>query len=183
MKIAARKNLQRAGLSAAAVVALSTITGCSAINPVATADVGYAPADGIVLQMDELDLVDILIVATAAEEEGRLLGAIENSGDEDVTVTVDTGVATAQIPVRAGETLQLEDAEPVILDQAGVDPGLMIETEFRAAGLSVTDTVPVLDHTFERYAEFVPGGAPSTPANPSNTPAPKGEPAPEGEEG
>ena len=38
-----------------------------------------------------------------------------------------------------------------------------------------------LDHTFERYAEFVPGGAPTTPANPSNTPVPHGEMV--GEEG
>lgn len=171
MKTAARLKLKRAGLSAAAVAALLTATGCSAINPVATADVGYAPADGIVVQMGEIDLTNMLIVATGAEEEGRLLGSIENGFAEDVTVRVDTGVATAQIEVAAGETVLLEEAEPVILDPAGEAPGLMIDTEFSAAGLSVEDSVPVLDHTFPRYAEFVPGGAPDTPANPSNTPA------------
>ena len=35
--------------------------------------------------------------------------------------------------------------------------------------------LPVLDHTDPRYAEYIPGGAPSTPANPSNTPAPEDE--------
>ena len=37
---------------------------------------------------------------------------------------------------------------------------------------SVRSSVPVMDHTYERYAEFIPGGAPTTPANPSNTPKP-----------
>lgn len=175
MKIAARKSLKRAGLSAAAVAALLTATGCSAINPVATAEVGYAPADGIVTQLGEINLTNLLIVATGAEEEGRLLGSIDNASGEDLTVTVDTGVATAEIDVPAGSTVMLEETDPVILDPAGAMPGLMVETEISAAGQSVTESVPVLDHTFERYAEFIPGGAPSTPANPSNVPAVPGE--------
>lgn len=176
MQIAAPKSLQRAGLSAAAAAVLLSTAGCSYINPVTTAEVGYAPADGIVLEIGEVNLTNPLIVATSAEEEGRLLGSIDNGYDEDVTVTVDTGVATAEIDVPAGGAVLLEDvAEPVILDPAGAVPGLMVETEISFAGESATESVPVLDHTFERYAEFVPGGAPDTPANPSNVPAEVGE--------
>lgn len=170
MKIAARKSLKRAGLSAAAVAALLTATGCSAINPVATAGVGYAPADGIVVQMGELKVTDLLIVAQDADTEGRLLGSLTNNAEQDITVTVDTGAATGEIAVPSGTTLKLSETDPVLLDPAGAIPGRMVETEIRAAGESVTKSVPVLDHTFPRYAEFVPGGAPSTPANPSNTP-------------
>ncbi|HST72082.1 MULTISPECIES: hypothetical protein [Kocuria] len=171
MKIAARKKLKRAGLSAAAVAALLSATGCSAINPVATADVGYAPADGIVLEMSTVQLTDMLIVAKDAESPGRLLGSISNISGDPVTVSVNAGGATAQVEVPAGETYLLENETPVILDPAGADPGRMVKTEFSASGESGTESVPVLDHTFERYAEFIPGGAPTTPANPSNTPA------------
>ncbi|MFC4904881.1 hypothetical protein [Kocuria oceani] len=177
MKTAARKSLKRAGLSAAAVAALLTASGCSAINPVATAEVGYAPADGIVVEMGDINLTNMLIVAESAEAPGRLLGSIDNESAEDVTVTLDTGEATAEIDVPAGVTVKLEEGEPVILEPAGAMPGLMVETEFSAAGETLIDSVPVLDHTFPRYAEFIPGGAPTTPANPSNVPAEPGDEA------
>ncbi|MUN64062.1 hypothetical protein GMA12_13095 [Kocuria sediminis] len=177
MKTAARKSLKRAGLSAAAVAALLTASGCSAINPVATAEVGYAPADGIVVEMGDLKATDLLIVAESAEAEGRLLGSLTNSGDQDMTVTVDADGATGEIPVPAGTTLKLAETEPVLLDPAGAMPGLMVQTEISAAGESVTESVPVLDHTFPRYAEYIPGGAPTTPANPSNVPAKPGDEA------
>ena len=170
MKIAARQKLQRAGLSAAAVAALLSATGCSSINPVATADVGYAPADGVVVELGELDITNLLVVAESAQSPGRLLGSLSNNGDQPVTVDLDTGSDTATIDVPAAGSVLLEEAEPVLLDPAGAEPGLMLETRISAAGETATESVPVLDHTFPRYAEFVPGGAPSTPANPSNTP-------------
>ena len=171
MKIAARKSLKRAGLSAAAVAALLSATGCSAINPVATAGVGYAPADGIVLVMGDLKATDLLIVAVDGDAPGRLLGSLSNNGDDPMTVTVDTGSDTAQVELAPGATRQLEEGEPVILEPAGEDPGLMIRTTISTGDQTAEESVPVLDHTFPRYAEFVPGGAPTTPANPSNTPA------------
>ena len=62
----------------------------------------------------------------------------------------------------------------MLLDKAGADPGLMVDTSFTADGQDSNASVPVLDHTYPRYASFVPGGAPTTPANPSNTKAPEG---------
>ncbi|GAA1757043.1 hypothetical protein [Kocuria aegyptia] len=177
MKTAARKSLKRAGLSAAAVAALLTATGCTYINPVATAEVGYAPADGIVVEMGDLKATNLLIVAQSADAPGRLLGSLTNNAEQEITVTVDADGATGEIVVPAGSTVQLEDAAPVILDPVGAMPGLMVEAEISAAGQSVTDSVPVLDHTFPRYAEYIPGGAPSTPANPSNVPAEPGDEA------
>ena len=145
MKIAARQKLRRAGLSAAAAASLLTTAGCAYINPPATTMV-YSAADGIVEQVGDVKLANVLIVATGADQEGRVLGTLVNDGDQD---------------------------DPVVtVDRAGAEPGLMVETEFTAGGESLTERVPVLDHTFSRYAEFIPGGAPSTPANPSNTPVP-----------
>ncbi|GAA1761833.1 hypothetical protein [Kocuria aegyptia] len=174
MKTAARHKLRRAGLSAAAAAALLTTTGCSYINPSATTMV-YSAADGIVEQVGDVKLANVLIVATGADEEGRVLGTLSNRGDQEVTLSMDVDGATAEVQIPAGGSVDLETSEPVILDRAGADPGLMVETEFTAGGESITERLPVLDHTFPRYAEFIPGGAPTTPANPSNTPAVPGE--------
>lgn len=180
MKIAAPKLLQRAGLSAAAAAALLSTAGCAYINPPATT-MAYSPADGIVEQVGDVKLANMLVVATAADAEGRVLGTLVNDGDEAVTLTMDIDGATAEVQIPANGTVALEEAEPVVVDRAGADPGLMVETEFSTGGESITELLPVLDHTFERYAEFIPGGAPSTPANPSNTPVPHDEMV--GEEG
>lgn len=180
MKIAAPKLLQRAGLSAAAAAALLSTAGCAYINPPATT-MTYSPADGIVEQVGDVKLTNMLIVATAADAEGRVLGTLDNDGDEDVTLSMDVDGATAEVRIPANGTVDLEEADPVVVDRAGAAPGLMVETVFTADGESLVEQVPVLDHTFPRYAEFVPGGAPSTPANPSNTPVPHGEMV--GEEG
>jgi hypothetical protein len=174
VKIAARQKLRRAGLSAAAAAALLTTAGCAYINPPATTMV-YSAADGIVEQVGDVKLANVLIVATGADEEGRVLGTLVNDGDEDVTLSMDVDGATAEVQIPAGGSVNLEQGEPVILERAGADPGFKVETEFTAGGESRTDRVAVLDHTFPRYAEFIPGGAPDTPANPSNTPKPHDE--------
>lgn len=174
MKIAAPKLLQRAGLSAAAAAALLSTAGCAYINPPATTMV-YSPADGIVEQVGDVKLTNVLIVATSAESEGRVLGMLVNESDEEVTLTMDVDGATAEVRIPADASLELEEADPVLVEPAGAMPGLMVETEFSTGEDSLVEQVPVLDHTFERYAEFVPGGAPSTPANPSNTPVPHDE--------
>ena len=171
MKIAARQKLRRAGLSAAAAAALLTTAGCAYINPPATTMV-YSAADGIVEQVGDVKLANVLIVATGADQEGRVLGTLVNDGDQDVTLSMDVDGATAEVQIPAGGTVDLDQDDPVVtVDRAGAEPGLMVETEF-TGGESLTERVPVLDHTFSRYAEFIPGGAPSTPANPSNTPVP-----------
>ncbi|MCJ8505673.1 hypothetical protein MRU69_12540 [Kocuria flava] len=174
MKTPARKSLKRAGLSAAALAALLTASGCGYINPSATT-MQYSAADGIVQEVGDLKVTDLLIVATGADEQGRVLGTVVNDGDQEATLTMDVDGATAEITVPAGGSRQLAEGEPVLVERAGAEPGLMVETEFRTDGATHTDQVPVLDHTYPRYAEFVPGGAPTTPANPSNTPKPLDE--------
>ena len=86
MKIAARQKLRRAGLSAAAAAALLTTAGCAYINPPATTMV-YSAADGIVEQVGDVKLANVLIVATGADQEGSVLGTLVNDGDQDVTLS------------------------------------------------------------------------------------------------
>lgn len=170
MNIAARKKAKMAGLCAAVVAATLSVTGCSYINPQATT-MEYSPGDGIVEEMDQVSLNNILIVAESENDPGRLLGTMVNKTDQDITVTVTTDQASAEVQVPANGETRLEDSEnEALLEPAGAEPGLMVETTFDTGESELTKSLPVLDHTFPRYAEFIPGGAPETPANPSNTP-------------
>lgn len=170
MNIAARKKAKLAGLCAAFAAATVAVTGCSYINPQATT-MAYSPGDGIVEEMDDISLNNILIVAESEDDPGRVLGTVVNKTDQDLTVTMTTDEASAEIEVPAnGEARLDEDDNETLLDPAGAQPGLMVETTFRTNEDELTKSVPILDHTFPRYDEYVPGGAPETPANPSNTP-------------
>ena len=168
MKNAARKKLQRIGWGAAVAAGLLTATGCGYVSPQATAE-EYAPADGIEQTLGDVKVRNLLIVAESEDSEGRVLGTVINDGDQDATLTLDAEGSTARIPVAAHESVVLEKSKPVILDRAGAIPGLLVSTKLQADGQAASASVPVLDHTYPRYASFVPGGAPTTPANPSNT--------------
>lgn len=174
MKNAVRKKLQHVGLGVAATAAVLTATGCGYVSPQATAD-EYAPSDGIQTDIGDIKVRNLLVVAEDANSEGRVLGTLVNTSDTPETVTLTTADASTQIKVPANDSLQLEKAQPVTLAKAGAQPGRMTNATIKADGQSAEVGLPVLDHTFPRYASFVPGGAPSTPANPSNTPHEKSE--------
>lgn len=179
MTTAARKRLRTIGLGAAFAAAALTTAGCAVTNTQATAD-HYSPADGIVEQVGDLSVNNLLVVAESADSQGRLLGTLVNESDETMSVEIAVQGAdpiTVEVPaadeVRGGE-VRLEDDEQLV-DPAGAEPGLMVPVTITADGETLEQELPVLDHTFPRYAQYIPGGAPSTPANPSNTPAPEGE--------
>ncbi|MBD2763497.1 hypothetical protein IEE91_13330 [Kocuria sp. cx-455] len=174
MKNAARKKLQHFGLGAAAAAALLTATGCGYVSPQATAD-EYAPSDGIQADLGDVKVRNFMILAEDANSEGRVIGSVINEGSEPATLSIDADGATAEVQVPANDAVMLEKSDPVTIDRAGAEPGLMVETELEADGQSSTQSVPVLDHTYPRYASLMPGGAPSTPGNPSNTPKAESE--------
>ncbi|MDO4255544.1 MAG: hypothetical protein Q4C81_10465 [Kocuria sp.] len=166
----ARKKATMTGLCAAALATALSMTGCSYINAEATT-LEYSPSDGIVENMDQVSLNNILIVAESQDAPGRLLGTVLNKTDQDITLRITTDQASADIQVPAnGETRLENPTNEIIVEPAGAEPGLMVETTFSTGESELTKSVPVLDHTFPRYAEYIPGGAPSIPANPSNTP-------------
>ncbi|MBK4121359.1 hypothetical protein JHD97_10170 [Kocuria rhizophila] len=174
VKNAAHKKLQHLGMGAAAFAVLTSVSGCVYISPQATT-VSFAPADGVQMDLGDLQLRNVLVVAENADSEGRVLGTVINNGDSTQTVTLDAKGSSAKVEVPANKEVVLEKSKPVLLEKAGANPGLMVDTTFSGDGQNQTVSVPVLDHTYPRYASFVPGGAPTTPANPSNTKAPEGK--------
>ncbi|MCT1602899.1 hypothetical protein M3E18_04915 [Kocuria sp. p3-SID1433] len=180
MTTAARKRLRTIGLGAAFAAAALTSAGCAAVTNDQETASHYSPADGIVEELGDLSINNLLIVAESADSDGRLLGTLVNESDQDMSVEIAVeGAApiTVEVPaadeVRYGE-VRLEDDEQLV-EPAGAEPGLLVPVTITVDGETLEHELPVLDHTFPRYAEYIPGGAPSTPANPSNTPAPEGE--------
>lgn len=182
MTTAARKRLRTIGLGAAFAAAALTSAGCAALTNDQDTASHYSPADGIVEQVGDLSVNNLLIVAESADSDGRLLGTLVNESDEDMTVEIEVEGAepiTVDVPptdgVRDGEVRFEDDENEQLVVPAGAEPGLLVPVTITADGETLEHELPVLDHTFPRYAEYIPGGAPSTPANPSNTPAPEGE--------
>ena len=81
MKNAAHKKLQHLGMGAAALAVLTGVSGCAYISPQATMD-SYAPTDGIQMDLGDVQLRNILVVAEDENSEGRVLGTLINTGDQ-----------------------------------------------------------------------------------------------------
>ena len=124
MKNAAHKKLQHLGMGAAALAVLTGVSGCAYISPQATMD-SYAPTDGIQMDLGDVQLRNILVVAEDENSEGRVLGTLINTGDQTETVTMDANGARASVEVPANQEVVLEKSRPVLLDRAGANPGLM----------------------------------------------------------
>ncbi|GAB3530632.1 hypothetical protein [Arthrobacter monumenti] len=157
MRFTAKSRMRRAALVTTTVAALLTVTGCGYINQQATT-LEYAAADGVNGKVGPLELRNMLVVATAADEPGRITGAVYNSSNEEVELTMagpDGGEATLTVPAN-GEYFIDNDAEPEIIEPAGAPPGALSLVTFETSGASEDLTLPVLDGTFPRYATMVP---------------------------
>lgn len=139
--------LVAAATLAGAVLALS---GCQAFSPIQT-DVAYEPADGVAVDLGDVQIRDLLIVTAAKGEIGTLSGLVLNKGDAPVTVSFATGpgvdsVAQALVPAGGQTRLSgVEGATPVTLPSITAAPGDIIKVVVStpAAGAPAV-SVPVL---------------------------------------
>ncbi|MEO6143133.1 MAG: hypothetical protein ABIP19_04065 [Dermatophilaceae bacterium] len=173
-------------LAAAALVAAAlAVSGCQAFSPIQT-DVAYQPADGVAVDLGDVQIRDLLVVTAGKGEIGTLSGLVLNKGNAPVTVSFAAGpgvdgVAQALVPAGGQTRLSgVEGATPVTLPSIPAAPGDVIKVAVStpAAGAPVV-SVPVLPPT-GYYATITappvpivtPGpvqAVPTTPA-PSSTP-------------
>ena len=151
------------GLAVAGLAAALTLTGCSATNDI-TSEQEYNSSDGVGARVGDIKAINFLIVSAASGEPGALLGALENKGTDDETVTVTLGTDGHEVDVPAGQTVLLgapggssNENEEIIFDTVPVPPGavakVVVATE--SAG-SVELDVPVVDGSLPEYADSVP---------------------------
>jgi len=147
---------------AAVALSLCGATGCSLTNP-QTTQLDYVPSDGALLDLGGVGVYGAVLIAASADDPGNLVARVVNSTDESQAVTL-TGTGAAEfdieVEVEPNETLDIgPEAEQVLVEPAGEIPGKLVPVEVTVGEQSGTLTVPVLDDTFDAYADLVPTGS------------------------
>ena len=155
----AQKYRGRRVVAAAALAMLSLgVTSCGAINEQATT-FQYAASDGIVLNVGDLEIRNLMLVTKSATDEARLLGSLVNTTDSAQTLglTLSSGSVSINVPAKSVVNLEKSENEKTV-PSAGVLPGAQAEATLAVGSGSQQVGVPVVDGTLKEYREFVPGG-------------------------
>ncbi|MFE4194599.1 hypothetical protein ACFRJ9_01945 [Paenarthrobacter sp. NPDC056912] len=162
-------------IAAAAIgVGLLSVTGCGFVNAQQTTH-QYSASDGIKADLGQLQLRNMLIVASGEKEPGRVIGAVFNKSSSDATLTISgADGAQTEIPVKANSETYLNDAaDPAILSTAGTAPGGLAPVTIRSGSDSAQISIPVVDGTLPEYRKYLPSSASSTATpSPSTTATP-----------
>jgi hypothetical protein len=143
-----------------AAVAALALAGCSATNPITTAE-AYNVVDGVQADLAQDVRANNLLVVTSEEgAAGVMSGALSNEGRDQVEVTIAPEGAdelTIEVPARGTVLLGAEDGEQVELDSVEAAPGTLLTVALSTPdGGSTEIGVPVFDGTLPEYAELVP---------------------------
>jgi hypothetical protein len=167
-------------LAAAALAGAVGLSGCQVMSPIQT-DVPYQSADGVSVDLGDVQIRDLVVIAAAKGAVGTLSGLVLNQGAEQVTVTFSTDPAasatgdTAHADIPAGAAVRLsgvDGATPVTLPRVATAPGgiIGVTVSTPAAGAPVV-SVPVLLPT-GYYSTITPPPVPTTIPEPVPTTTP-----------
>lgn len=165
MKFAASKTLKRVGASALIASTLLTATACGYTYKAPTTII-YSASDGQMANLgekEEVQLRNIMVIASDEDSQGRILGTILNQSDKDATVTLKFPTETVTVDVEAGKEIRFEDDKnSTILKEAGANPGMTIRDVTVSSDITsdpTTFNVPVLDAALDEYAPYLPNAA------------------------
>jgi len=168
-RLASRKGVAAALVSAALV---ASVSACSSV----TTTIPYAASDGIRTSVGDVSIVNFLVISNEDGSAGRVLGALTNNSRDASTVSITIPSEGGQphlFTVEPGETFNLNlDENKTVVGDLGentndladgsqettpVKPGTVVAAEVSATGTDpVTVQVPVLDGTLPEYADYVP---------------------------
>jgi len=136
-------------LVAAALAGVALLSGCQVMSPIQT-NVPYQPADGVAVDLGEVQIRDLVVVSGAKGEVGTLSGMVVNQGNSPITITFAAGATgpptSAVAPADSQTRLSgVEGTTPATLPAIGVAPGgiLKVTVSTPASGTSEV-LVPVL---------------------------------------
>ncbi len=164
-------------LTAAALAgAVLALSGCQITSPIQT-NVPYQPADGVAVDLGEVQIRDLVIISDAKGGVGTLSGLAVNKSSGPIPVTFTTGpnaAASARAIIPAGTPTQLSGlggGTPVTIPSLPAAPGDMAKVIVSTpdAGAPIV-LVPVLLPT-GYYSSITPAPAQTTTA-PLRTSAP-----------
>ena len=105
-------------LAALSLVGMIGLTGCQALSPLETTR-DYAPANGELVRSGDVSVMDLHVLATEPQSEGRLLGTVVNSGTEpqEVMLAVDGSEVWAST-VEPSQRVNLAEEEITLAEAA-----------------------------------------------------------------
>lgn len=162
MKFAASTSLKRTGAVVAIGAALLSATAC---GPVALdqqpTTIVYSASDGVMADLGDVKLRNIMVISSGENDPGRLLGTILNTGDSSATVTLKFDSGDETLTIAAGQEVRFEDsANQLIVTPTGANPGMMLMgTEVTSGSETASMDIPVLDGTLDEYEPYLPKAA------------------------
>ena len=157
MRFTPKNRAQRTAAAGVIALAVLGVSSCSAVNEQATTQ-PYSPSDGIVENVGDVELRNILMVSEGDAEAGRLLGTVVNASAADVDFSLATGGTTLTWSIPAGDKVVFEDAPAAEVTVPNVDtlPGTGLRGEASNGAESVEVNIPVVDGTLADYRKYLP---------------------------
>jgi hypothetical protein len=146
---------------AAVAAAVLALTGCQLTSPIQT-DVPYVAGDGVSVDLDDVHIRNLVVVAEQEGGPGTVSGAVVNRSAQSATITFagETGSATAQVPAHG--QVQISEATRVTLPSVAAAPGGVVTLQVGSTSSAANIVkVPVLLPD-GYYADLKPAAAPTT---------------------
>jgi len=127
----------------------AVLSGCQVMSPIQTT-VPYQPANGVAVDLGDVQIRDLVVVSRAKGEVGTLSGMVVNTGTEPVAISfaasASGGSVMAQAPADSQTRLSgVEGTAPVTLPNIASAPGGVVKlTVSTPAGGASEVSVPVL---------------------------------------
>ena len=165
MRFTPKNRVRRAAAAGVIALAMLGTAGCSAVNEQATTR-EYSPSDGIVENVNDLQLRNLLVVSNGNGAEGRLIGTILNDSADAQTFTLAVGGSTLQWNLPAGGKVVFEDepAEKVLVQTVDVAAGTGMDAQLRLGGQETGLNIPVVNGDQPDYQPYLPTPTPSESA-------------------
>ena len=136
-------------LIATAIAGALTLSGCQVMSPIQT-NGSYQPADGVAVDLGDVQIRDLVVVSSAKGEVGTLSGMVVNNGTKPVTITFAAGATggsvSAVAPAGAQTRLSgVESTEPITLPSIPAAPGGIVKVTISTPADGGSEvSVPVL---------------------------------------
>lgn len=167
MTTATASRPRRAAALAAAALSAMALTGCS-LNSPATTLLSYAPADGVELDGESLDVRDLLVVSHGNGAPAVVSGSLINTSSEplEVSVSVNGEPLSPEVTVDPNGRARLDgvgpdgsEGERLVLPALDSPAGQSVEVRLSTGAETLSATAPVLlpQGVYEQFADDAGG--------------------------
>ena len=162
MRFTPKNRVRRAAAAGVIALAMLGTAGCSAVNEQATTR-EYSPSDGIVENVNDLQLRNLLVVSNGNGEPGRLIGTVLNDSANEQAFTLAVGGSTLQWNLPAGGKVVFEEEpeDKVMVDVVEVAAGTGIDAQLRLGSQETGLNIPVVNGDQPNYEPYLPSPTPS----------------------